>query len=65
MKKCPRCESKLEANISPCTDMECCGIEHSIRCSAQGCYYTHYETFSYEDLEETWVKMGGKIKDIE
>jgi len=29
---CPNCGDVLKLEISPCTDTECCGIEHRISC---------------------------------
>lgn len=38
--RCRDCNQPMELRVSCCTDGECCGIEHAIRCSDSP--YSHY-----------------------
>lgn len=62
MTKC-ECGGELEFNVSCCTDMDCCGIEHSIGCKV--CWNYVLETFDYSEFEDKWVELGGKKGDLQ
>lgn len=62
---CSLCNEELELNISPCTDMSCCGIEHRIQCSNYKCPIVILETYNYDTLIDKWIEIGGSKEDYE
>lgn len=63
--KCDKCQSPLEIYVSPCTDHECCGLDHEIKCSNDFCGKKKYTTDDYYELVEKWISIGGKKKDFD
>jgi hypothetical protein len=62
---CPECKSKVKTYISPCSEHECCSINHEITCINKQCKMTFLIiTTDYYVLRKEFLRLNEKKEEL-